>query len=71
MIQALRAFERESWLIEASDLSEATGTEVAEIVEGYFSPFCDRLIAESKGLTGDRIEDARAFYFSKFTEMAI
>lgn len=72
MSNALRAFERESWLTEASDMADAGLGKPSEIIEGMFSPFCDRLIEASEfERTPENIERARVGFFAKFTELAI
>lgn len=70
MGNALSAFTRENWLIEASDMRDAGLGEVAEIMEGFFAPFCDRLIAQSTELKPENVQKARALYFAKFTALA-
>ena len=71
MLSALNAFRRENWLIEASDIVESgLADSVSEVVEGMFSPFCDRLIEASK-LNDCTVDAARSGFFVKFTELAI
>ena len=69
MLSALRAFRRENWICEAVDIAEGTEISVSEIIEGMFSPFCDRLINASE-LNDCTEESARVGFFVKFTEMA-
>jgi len=69
MGNAARAYHRESWLIEASDMAEAIGIPVAEAIEGYFAPFCDRLVKATEGC--DDIQKLRDYYFVKFSEMVL
>ena len=72
MINALSAFRRESWLMEAGDIHEATGAPTAEIIEGMFSPFCDRLVNSTKyDKTPDSEKALRFYYFSEFSKLAI
>ena len=69
MINALGAFRRESWLLEASDIHEATGAPTAEIIEGMFSPYCDRLVKATKGVKDS--PELRFYWFSEFSKVAI
>ncbi|GAH06241.1 unnamed protein product [marine sediment metagenome] len=71
MLSALNSFRRESWLTEAVDLEESGLAEnVTEVIEGMFSPFCDRLI-EASTLNDVTEGNARSGFFCKFTEMAV
>ena len=69
---AARAYRRECWLSEAADLHEATGAPTAEIIEGFFVPFCDRLIKEATFDRSELSEDAARFgFFKQFSELVI
>jgi hypothetical protein len=72
MFSALQAFRRESWLIEACDIHDATGEPTADIIEGMFTPFCDRLIKASTFDKSELSESAARFgFFKQFSEMAV
>ena len=70
MLNACRAFQRESWIIEAADLSEATGEPVANIVQGFFMPYSDRLLqaTDNKDKSDDELHD---YFFYKFSEIVL
>jgi len=70
MLNAARAYQRENWIIEAADLSEATGEPVANIVQGFFMPYSDRLIeaTENKNKSEDELHD---YFFHKFSEIVL
>jgi hypothetical protein len=72
MISALKTMDHEAWLIEADELSESTGAPVAEIIEGLFQPFADRLVAASNfdQPTPENIAKAKRMFFAKFTDLA-
>lgn len=71
MISALETMEHDAWLMEADEISEATGAPVAEIIEGFFQPFADRLVAASDfDRTPENIAKARRMFFARFTDLA-
>ena len=72
MTQALLAYRREEWLLEASDMVDAgIAPSAAEAMRGFFLPFADRILAHATELPEGHKDKARELFFQRFSEVAL
>ncbi len=71
MLTLVRSYGREDWLMEASDLHDATGEPTAEIIKGFILPTVKSWYASEEALKSVPFDTVLSKVFVEFSNMVL